>query len=68
MKPITEKYFAQVQARCGDADGAIAALPHLLEVPGGITPAELRFSSFFDPLRKDARFEAILKNPPTTRY
>ena len=37
----------------------IDALPHLLEVPGGIHPGELRYSPYWDPLRKDPRFEAL---------
>jgi hypothetical protein len=48
--------------------GAMAALPHLLEVPGGIRPGNLRFSPYWDPLRKDPRFQALLKNPPPVRY
>ena len=49
--------------RCRDA-----ALPHLLEMPGGIRPGDLRFSPYWDPLRKDPRFETLLKNPPPVRY
>src|SRR2546430_6280712 len=56
-KPWSETTLAQIQARFGDHDAAIAALPHLLEVPAGITPADLRFNPLWDPLRGDPRFE-----------
>jgi hypothetical protein len=46
----------------------MVSLPHLLEVPGGISPGDLRFSPYWDPLRKNPRFEALLKNPPPVRY
>jgi tetratricopeptide (TPR) repeat protein len=36
-KPFGEAALAQIQARFGDLDSAIAALPHLLEVPAGLT-------------------------------
>ena len=68
FKPIAETYRARGLAQLGEIDAAIAALPHLLEVPGGIHPGELRFSPYWDPLRKDPRFEALLKNPPQVRY
>ena len=68
IKPIVETYRARVLAQLGEVDAAIAALPHLLEVPGGITPAELRFSPYWDRLRSDPRFEALLKDPPPVRY
>jgi TolB-like protein/Tfp pilus assembly protein PilF len=68
IKPLVEANRAKVQAHLGEIDAAIAALPHLLEVPGGIHPAELRFSPYWDPLRKDPRFQALLKNPPPVRY
>src|ERR1700720_2548606 len=55
-KPSSQTTLAQIQARFGDSDSAIAAIPHLLEVPAGITPADLRFNPFWDPLRKDPRF------------
>jgi tetratricopeptide (TPR) repeat protein len=58
-RPSAEVALAQIQARFGDLGSAIAALPHLLEVPAGITPADLRFNPFWDPLRKDPRFQKL---------
>jgi hypothetical protein len=46
-KPSAQTALAQIQARIGDFDSAIAALPHLLEVPAGIAPADLRFNPFW---------------------
>jgi len=61
-KPQAETALAQIQARFGDFDSAIAALPHLLEVPAGINVADLRFDPLWDPLRKDPRFEKIVES------
>jgi TolB-like protein/Tfp pilus assembly protein PilF len=58
-KAQTEIAVAQVQAQLGDRDAAIAALPHLLEVPAGVTTADLKFNPFWDPLRKDPRFQKL---------
>jgi TolB-like protein/Tfp pilus assembly protein PilF len=58
-KPFAEQTLAQIQARFGDADSAIAALPHLLEVPNGITRGSLRVDPFWDPLHKDPRFQKL---------
>ena len=62
-QPPAEAVLAQIQARFGDIDSAIAALPHLLEVPAGITIANLKFDPLWDPLRKDPRFEKLCQNP-----
>src|SRR5262249_25110651 len=59
VRPRAEETLAKIQARFGDLDSAIAALPHLLEVPGGVTPGDLRFSPHWNPLRKDPRFQQI---------
>jgi TolB-like protein len=59
VKPDAEAALAQIQARFGDVDSAIAVLPHLLEVPAGITPADLRFNPLWDPLRRDPRFHKL---------
>ena len=59
-KPAAEIALAQIQGQFGDVDSAIAALPHLLEVPAGITTAHLKFNPFWDPLRKDPRFQQLL--------
>ena len=67
-KAVAEGYRAQIQARFGEIDAAIAAVAHLLQVPAGIHPGDLRYSPFWDPLRKDPRFEALVKNPPPVRY
>ena len=68
MKPLAETYRARVLAQLSDVDAALLALPHLLEMPGGIRPGNLRFSPYWDPLRKDPRFETLLKNPPPVSY
>lgn len=62
-KPNAEAVLAQIQARFGDLDSAIAALPHLLEVPAGITRADLRFNPLWDPLRQDPRFAKLIAEP-----
>ncbi|MFZ3374754.1 MAG: tetratricopeptide repeat protein [Chthoniobacterales bacterium] len=58
-KPWSLTTLAQIQARFGDSDSAIAAIPHLLEVPAGLTIANLKLDPFWDPLRKDPRFEKL---------
>ena len=58
-KPQAEYTLAQVQARFGDNDTAIAALPHLLQVPAGLTKANLKLDPLWDPLRKDPRFQKL---------
>ena len=55
-KPFAEQVLAQIQAYFGDLDSALAALPHLLEVPSGTTRGDLRVDAFWDPLRRDPRF------------
>ena len=62
-QPPAEAVLAQIQARFGDIDSAIAALPHLLEVPAGITVADLKFNPLWDPLRKDPRFQKLCESP-----
>jgi TolB-like protein/class 3 adenylate cyclase/Tfp pilus assembly protein PilF len=61
--PFTEQTLAQIEAYFGDADSAIAALPHQFEVPNGLTPALLRFDPFWDPLRKEPRFQKLCEKP-----
>ena len=56
--------LAQVEAQVGDIDAAIAALPHLLEVPAGLTPGLLRIDPYWDPLRKDPRFQKLCEEKP----
>jgi TolB-like protein/Tfp pilus assembly protein PilF len=63
-EPLAETVLAQVEARLGDVDAAIAALPHLLEVPAGLTPGLLRLDPYWDPLRKDPRFEKLCEEKP----
>ena len=58
-KPQAEYTLAQIQARFGDNDAAIAALPRLLQVPAGLTKANLKLDPLWDPLRKDPRFEKL---------
>jgi tetratricopeptide (TPR) repeat protein len=61
-KPSALTTLAQIQARFGDHDAAIAALPHLLQVPAGLTIANLKLDPFWDPLRKDPQFQKLIGN------
>ena len=63
-KPFAEQNLATIQAQFGDADSAIAALPHLLEVPNGETIGDLRVSPAWDPLRNDPRFQKLCEEKP----
>jgi len=63
-KPFAETALAQVRAQTGDIDSAIAALPHLLEVPNGVTVGNLRVDPLWDPLRKDPRFQKLVAEEP----
>jgi serine/threonine protein kinase len=67
IKPLAETYRARVLAQLGDVDAAVLALPRVLEMPGGIRPGNLRFSPYWDPLRNNPRFDALIKNPPPVR-
>jgi tetratricopeptide (TPR) repeat protein len=62
-KPSAEAVLAQIQARFDDLDSAIAAIPHLLEVPAGTTRADLKFNPLWDPLRNDPRFQKLYEDP-----
>jgi hypothetical protein len=66
-KPGAEIVLAQIQAHFGDLDSAIAALPHLLEVPAGLTIATLKLDPLWDPLRKDPRFQKLLAGERQSR-
>jgi len=51
---------AQVQAQLGNTDAAIALLPHLLEIPAGLNPAQLALDPIWDPVRNDPRFQQLI--------
>ena len=63
-KPNAEIVLAQIQAHFGDLDSAIAALPHLLTVPAGVTRADLQLDPLWDPLRRDPRFQKLVEAKP----
>jgi len=64
-RPNAEMFLAMIQARLGDADSAIAALSHLLEVQNGVSVGGLRIDPFWDPLRKDPRFQKLVEQTET---
>ena len=67
VQPFYQETKARILAHFGDKDGALAILPHLLEISyeGGlfgppVTPALLRLDPDWDNIRGDPRFEQIV--------
>ncbi|MDE2460319.1 MAG: tetratricopeptide repeat protein, partial [Gammaproteobacteria bacterium] len=63
------RYVAQVYAAMGRADLAVPMLKQLLATPGAgdaISPVSLRLDPAWDPIRRDPRFEALLKQQAKT--
>jgi len=55
------QYLAVIYAWTGNKDGAIERLSEAVKLPGShVTYGDLRLNPFWDPLRGDARFEAII--------
>jgi serine/threonine protein kinase/Tfp pilus assembly protein PilF len=63
--PVVIETFAQVAARMGESDRAIAALRRAMSTPSRLepplTPAMLRLDPKWDPLRGDPRFQELCK-------
>jgi serine/threonine-protein kinase len=64
--PVVIETFAQVAARMGEPDRAIAALQKVISLPSRnlppFTPALLRLDPMWDPLRGDPRFQELCKD------
>jgi tetratricopeptide (TPR) repeat protein len=54
---------AQILARAGDIDGAVALLERVLAGPGRISAHDLRLHPDYDPLRAHPRFQALVRTP-----
>jgi TolB-like protein len=60
--PVMEAERAWIEAKVGDRDAAIAALPRLLRIasPDLVSVPLLKLDPMWDPLRKDPRFQALI--------
>ena len=52
--------LVQIYAWTGEYDQAFGLLDHLLQVPNSLTVPILKLDPVWDPLRKDARFQALI--------
>jgi len=53
--------LARIYTMVGDADSALPLIEHCLSVPGPITVALLKLDPIWDPLRKDPRFQKLIR-------
>ena len=60
----TEVSEAIVQVQVGELEPAIRALPHLLQIPGGLTLGQLKYDPLYDPIRDDPRVRKLLNDAP----
>ncbi|HEX7630627.1 MAG TPA: hypothetical protein VF388_00725, partial [Lacunisphaera sp.] len=61
--PEISLFATGVLAWSGDKDTALAELARLLRTPRGANVHQLRAGIFWQPLRGDPRFEALLNDP-----
>src|SRR5205823_4204828 len=67
--PGREEMIAIARAHLGETDVALQSVKQLLQIPNGLTSAQLRADPFWDPLRKDPRFQKLISGPePKTIY
>jgi TolB-like protein/Tfp pilus assembly protein PilF len=71
--PAWQEQLARIEAQTGEVDRSIEELQHLLRTPyrsafyaTAITPSLLRQDPAWNPLRKDPRFQALLKTSSDT--
>jgi len=61
LRPTAQFGLAEALMLAGDHDAAIAQFEAILRDPSSVTAAFLRLDPLWDPLRKNPRFEALLK-------
>lgn len=59
--PTITIFLAQIYAWTGEPEQALALIDHSLNTPAGITVPLLKIDPVWDPLRQDARFQALLE-------
>ena len=57
--------LAQIYAWTGENDAALELLERSLITPAGVTVSSLKLNPIWDPLRSDARFQALVDIPQT---
>jgi len=57
--------LAQIYAWTGENDAALELLKRSLTTPAGVTVSSLKLDPTWDPLRSDARFQALVDIPQT---
>jgi tetratricopeptide (TPR) repeat protein len=62
--PETEQTHALILLHFGETEAMFKSLDYLLTTPDGLTSMELRLDPIWDPVRKDPRFQALLKRYP----
>jgi hypothetical protein len=55
--------LAQIYAWTGENDAALELLERSLITPAGVTVSSLKLDPIWDPLRSDARFQALVDIP-----